>query len=104
MTKAKILMRTMLAMVVTIAVWAQNSGISEARFQAAQHKEQVDGDLRTAIQLYQQVADSKDSSRAMAAQALLRVGRCYEKLGSEESRKAYERVVRQYSDQPKFAN
>src|ERR1700722_446670 len=104
MTKAKILIGTMLAMFAASAVWAQNTGVSEAKFQAAQHKEQVDGDLRSAIQLYQQVADSKDSSRAMAAQALLRVGRCYEKLGSDEARKAYERVVRQYGDQPQLAN
>ncbi len=104
MTKTRILIGTVWAMIATSAVWAQNNGASEAQFQAAQHKEQVDGDLRSAIQLYQQVADSKDSSRAMAAQALLRVGRCYEKLGSQEGRKAYERVVRQYGDQLQLAN
>ena len=35
----------------------------------------------------------------MAAKALVRMGHCYEKLGDAESRKAYERVVREFADQ-----
>jgi WD40 repeat protein len=76
----------------------------DVRFRAAQQKETVEGDLRAAIQMYQAVADGKDSGRAIAARALLRIGHCYEKLGSIESKKAYERVVRQYGDQVQIAN
>ena len=64
----------------------------------------MEGNLRAAIQMYQAVADGKDSGRAIAARALLRIGHCYEKLGSIESKKAYERVVRQYGDQVQIAN
>lgn len=71
----------------------------DIRFREAQQKETVQGDLRGAIQLYQEVADAKASSRGLAAQALLRLGRCYEKLGNGESKKAYERLLRQYGDQ-----
>jgi WD40 repeat protein len=37
--------------------------------------------------------------RSLAAKALVRIGQCYEKLGDAESRKIYERVVREYADQ-----
>jgi hypothetical protein len=102
--RKKLLTITLLALVAISPALAQRGGAAEAQFQAALHKEQVEGDLGAAIQLYQKVADSKDSSRAIAAQALLRVGRCYETLGSAEARKAYERVVRQYSDQAQFVS
>ena len=102
--KKRILTITLLAFTASSPALPQRGGASEAQFQAAQHKEQVEGDLRAAIQLYQKVADSKDSSRAIAAQALLRIGRCYENMGSVEARKAYERVVRQYADQSQFAS
>src|SRR5690349_11028676 len=78
---------------------AQNRGEAERQLQAAQQKEQVEGDLKSAIRLYEQVANSKDAGRSTVAQAWLRIGRCYEKLGSAGARKAYERVARQYADQ-----
>jgi Tol biopolymer transport system component len=42
-------------------------------------------------------------SRKTAAEALVRMGQCYEKLGDSESRKAYERVLREYGDQKEAA-
>ena len=59
----------------------------------------VDGDLKSAIALYEKTATEFKNDRATAAKALLRIGQCYEKLGAAESRKAYERVVREFSDQ-----
>ena len=47
-----------------------------------------------------------EQDRAVAAQALLRMGQCYEKLGAAESaeaRKAYGRVVVEFADQPPIA-
>ena len=38
-------------------------------------------------------------NRALAAQALLRMAECYQKLGDAEARKIYERLVRDYADQ-----
>jgi Tol biopolymer transport system component len=70
---------------------------AEAQLQAAINKETVEGDLKGAIDLYQKLADGSD--HAVAAKALVRLGQCYEKLGSAEARKAYERVVREFSDQ-----
>jgi len=70
---------------------------AEAQLQAAITKETVEGDLKGAIELYQKLANG--SNHAAAAKALVRMGQCYEKLGSAEATKAYERVVREFSDQ-----
>jgi len=70
----------------------------------ATKKELVDGDLKGAIETYQRVLASQGVPRATAARALLRLGQCYEKLGNAEARKAYERLVREFSDQSAEAN
>jgi Tol biopolymer transport system component len=75
---------------------------AEAQLQAAINRETVEGDLKGAIELYQKLADSSD--HAVAAKALVRMGQCYEKLGSAEARKAYERVVREFSDQKEMVD
>ena len=74
---------------------------AEAQLQAAITKETVEGDLKGAIEQYQKLADS--NNHAVAAKALLSLGQCYEKLGDTEARKAYERVVREFSDQKETA-
>src|SRR5258708_25341392 len=71
----------------------------EAMLGAALHQEEVQGDLKGAIAAYQKVVAAPGVSRKTAAQALVRMGQCYEKLGDAESRKAYERVLREYADQ-----
>jgi Tol biopolymer transport system component len=80
---------------------SQKDPRAEARLQAAITKETVEGDLKGAIELYRKLADGGD--HAVAAKALVRMGQCYEKLGNTEARKAYERVVREFSDQKEMA-
>ena len=76
---------------------AQNARTPEVLFKAAQNKEQVEGDLKGAIEQYKQIAGGRD--RAMAAKALVAMAECYQKLGDAESRTLYERVVREFADQ-----
>ncbi len=78
-------------------VLAQAPRPGEVQLKAAQHKEQVEGDLKTAIEQYKKIAQSSD--RRLAAKALVAIGECYEKLGSAEARAAYDRVVRDFPDQ-----
>jgi hypothetical protein len=73
------------------------------RFESALYKEQVEGDLTGAIQLYKQVGSSKDAGRPLAAKALLRMAHCYEKLGNSDAKTTYERIVREYADQGEAA-
>ena len=68
---------------------------------AAIEKEEVDGDLDAAIRQYQQVIKIAGADRAVAAQALLRLGGCYEKRGPEEARQAYQQLIRDYAEQAK---
>jgi outer membrane protein assembly factor BamD (BamD/ComL family) len=69
----------------------------EVLLQAAIQKETVDGDLRGAIERYKKLAQT--GNRSVAAQALIHMAECYRKLGDDDSRKTYERVVRDYGDQ-----
>src|SRR5229473_5127574 len=75
----------------------------ESMLGAALHQEEVQGDLKGAIAAYQKVFAAPSVSRKTAAEALVRMGQCYEKLGDTESRKIYERLVKDYSDQKEAA-
>ena len=77
--------------------WQASPDKSEVDLRAAQKKETIDGDLRGAIAVFQQI--SKSGNRVVAAKALLRMGQCYERLGDPRSRTVYERLVREFSDQ-----
>jgi Tol biopolymer transport system component len=81
---------------------AQKDDQAEVMLQAAKQKQLVDGDLEGAIQLYKNIVANYSGNRALAAKALLEIGQCSEKLGKTEARKAYERVIRDYSDQPEM--
>jgi len=84
----------------------QKNAQQETLLQRAIQKETVDGDLAAAIKLYKEIVANAGANRAVAARALVRMGRCYEKLGdaqAREARKAYEQVVREFSDQAELA-
>jgi Tol biopolymer transport system component len=74
-------------------------GQADTTLQKAIRKETVEGDLKGAIELYRRAIGQAAKDRATAAQALVHMGECYEKLGDAEARKAYERVVREFGDQ-----
>jgi tetratricopeptide (TPR) repeat protein len=67
------------------------------QLRAAEHLESVQGNVKAAIEEYKKLARSGD--RAIAAKALVRLGRSYERIGDAEARSAYERVVRDFADQ-----
>lgn len=81
----------------TSSLAAQGSSRSDVDLQKAIQKENVDGDLRGAIEIYRRLA-SRTAEPAIAAQALLHLAECHEKQGSAESRKAYEELVRRFPD------
>lgn len=92
-----ILMAASLAAISFTATAAQGTDKTESAFKAAFEKEMVDGDLKSAIAQYEKLA--RGGNRTVAAKALVRIGQCHEKMGSAEARKAYERAVRDFSDQ-----
>jgi Tol biopolymer transport system component len=82
---------------------AQKDDQAEVLMQAAHQKQLVEGQLEEAIQLYKRIVQEHSGNHAVAAQALLEIGQCYEKLGNTEARKAYERLLRDYGDQNEAA-
>ena len=84
-------------LVAALALVAQKADDAERMLKAAQNIELVDGNLQAAIAQYKKLAEG--GNRAVAAKALLRMAECYQKMGDAESKKIYERVVREYGDQ-----
>jgi Tol biopolymer transport system component len=76
---------------------------ADALLGAAQYQEQIEGKLDAAIESYRKVLAAPDATREQKARAQFRIGACYERLGVDEARKAYEAVVANYSDQAGFA-
>lgn len=66
---------------------------------AAQYEEEVTGNLAEAIKTYQLIIDRYPGEQRIAAEALLHLGLCYEKLGNAEAVKAYEKLLLSYSGQ-----
>jgi Tol biopolymer transport system component len=83
---------------------AQRNESPEVLLQRGIQKEMVDGDLQAAIELFKRVVSASGVKPATAAQALIHLGRTYERLGDSEARKAYESVVRQYSNERDAVN
>src|SRR6185436_8257964 len=89
-----------LALLVAITIGAaQKNDSAKVMLEAAKKKELVDGDLNSAIQQYKVIVDKFKNDRSIAADALVHMAECYQKLGDAESRKIYERIIREYSDQ-----
>ena len=64
------------------------------------YTEETRGDLDAAIKLYQQALDEAKSNEAFAAQALLRLALCHQKLNhTAEAASLLERLTREYPDQ-----
>jgi Tol biopolymer transport system component len=98
-------MRTMVrigiaAILGTGLLLAQAVQTAEVELKAAQHKAEVEGDLKGAIKQYGAIAARyAKNNRRVAAMALVRMADCYQKVGDAEARKIYEQVLKDYGDQ-----
>jgi Tol biopolymer transport system component len=103
MKKTVLILASFLALAASLSSLAVQNGYDQ--LQKALAKERSEGNLEEAIALYQKVIDeSKDE--ALAAQAQLRIGFCYEKLGREKAqlaREAFQKVVDRYPAQTEAA-
>jgi Tol biopolymer transport system component len=77
----------------------QNTADAEKLLARAQHKATFDGDLKGAIEDLKKALAAAGGNRALAAQALLSMAECHQKLGEAEAQAIYERLVRDYADQ-----
>ncbi len=96
-------MRTQLVVIIGTMVvlgattLAEQAARPEVALQRAIRTETIDGDLRGAIRQYEAIARGGD--RGAAAQALLRMADCYQKLGDSQAKNTYERLVRDFPEQ-----
>jgi hypothetical protein len=79
--------------------FAQTQTRPAVELEAAIAKEQVNGDLKTAIAAYQKIAANNSAPRDVRAKALLHLAGCYEKLG-QQAQSVYQQIVRDFGDQP----
>ncbi|MCJ7555276.1 MAG: tetratricopeptide repeat protein [Ignavibacteriaceae bacterium] len=71
----------------------------EQLFQKGLIKEEGEGALNEAIDIYNKIVGNQDADKSLQAKALLHVGFCYEKLGLNEATKAYQRLVNNFPEQ-----
>jgi len=77
---------------------------AEQLYQAALLKKEAEGDLNGAIKLFQDLIVKFPDKRDVAARAQLQIGACYEKLGTKEAEKAYQKVIANYPEQAEAVN
>ena len=82
---------------VALSAWVQEN--PRTLYERARLLDEGNQNLPEAIRLYGQVADSGKEQPALAARALVQMGRCQERLGQAEARKAYQRVLDEYPQQ-----
>ena len=72
---------------------------AEKIFQQAMMKEEGEGNLTEAIEIYTKLVDDVSVDRAIRANALMHVGICYEKLGKKNAKSTYQKLIAEYADQ-----
>jgi Tol biopolymer transport system component len=100
--------RIYLAVFLVILILGFLSGHSqqtaEQLYQSGIYKEEVEGELQKAIEIYEQILEGFPENKTIAAKALYHIGLCYEKLGNQEARKAYQRLIDEYPGQIQEVN
>ena len=81
---------------------AQTPDSAAIMLETGKNLEVIEGNLDAAIEQYAAVVSRYPDRRPIAAEALLRMGRGYEKLGQARAREVYEQLVRDYADQTHF--
>jgi Tol biopolymer transport system component len=88
-----------LAAAVCAAFALQNSSEHKVLFEKAKFTMETKGDLKGAIELFEEIIKKYPNERDVAALAQLQIGVCYEKLGLKQAREAYQKVIEKYPDQ-----
>lgn len=100
MSSKKIFILIAFMTIVLMVFGFQNSSEHKVLFEKAKFIMETKGDLKGAINLFEQIIKKYPDEREYAAKSQLYVGICYEKLGQKEAQKAYQRVITEFIDQP----
>lgn len=83
----------------SITALAQRAKEAETLFHRGVHFEEVRGELKEAIAIYEQIVKNYPENRPIAAKAYYHLGLCYQKLGQTQAADAFQKVVEKYPDQ-----
>lgn len=89
----------LLAILAIGTLWPLQAQNPEALFQQGLMKEEGEGSLQEAIDIYIKLVSDESVNRPLQANAFLHMGYCYEKLGRTEARKTYRHIINNYPDQ-----
>ena len=99
----KLLAAKMSVCILAVGLICASSGFAqesaEQLYQSALYREEIEGDLDRAIEIYESIVKDYPGNRSIAAKALYHIGLCYEKLGKREAQKAYQRIIQEFPDQ-----
>src|SRR5215468_7720656 len=97
--KAVLIFALVPALVAAVAAQTAQASAAALALENARKKEVVDGDLEGAVKLYKEILSKYPGVRSIAAEALIGLGRSFEKTGNAEARPIYERVLAEYLEQ-----
>jgi len=83
----------------SITAFAQRAKEAETLFHRGVHFEEVRGELKEAIAIYEKLVKEFADVRPVVAKAHLHIGLCYEKLGLKQAQDAFQRVIDDYPEQ-----
>lgn len=102
--KSRIFLFSVLALSVLGLLSGSIQQTAEQFYQSGIYKEEIEGELEKAIEIYETVLKNFAENKTVAAKALYHIGLCYEKLGNQEARKAYQRLIDEYPGQIQEVN
>ena len=97
--KTIVLTAILVTIFIAVNILPSEAQSPEQLYQKGLMKEEGEGALQDAINLYSQVTDNSNADKSLQAKALLHIGMCYEKLGMQEAVKAYQRLVNNFPAQ-----
>jgi Tol biopolymer transport system component len=83
----------------SITAFAQRAKEAETLFHRGVHFEEVRGELKEAIAIYEDIVKNYPENRPLAAKAYYHLGLCYEKMGRTQAADAFKTIVEKYPDQ-----
>jgi Tol biopolymer transport system component len=102
--KSRIFLLSVLAVSILGLLSGSIQQTAEQLYQSGIYQEEVEGKLGKAVEIYEQILKDFPENKVFAAKALYHIGLCYEKLGKQEARKAYQRLIDEYPGQIQEVN
>ena len=97
--RARSVVPVVIAVIFTLTLSSAGQQSADKLYKAGLYEEEMGGDLQKAIAIYQDLLKRFPASREVAAKAQLHIGLCYEKLGTTEAERAFQKVVDNYPEQ-----